>query len=83
MYPDDVQGEVHADGEIWSRALFDIHAGLGRNRANTVILEAQFGFAPDTSFAAAAEHTVATAQALYGTDAANTCRAAFEARGLL
>src|SRR3954464_1140710 len=28
-YPEDLAGEVHADGEIWSRALWDIHKALG------------------------------------------------------
>jgi hypothetical protein len=55
----DSAGEVHADGEIWSRALFDINASLGRTTADTVILEAQFGFAPNTTFAAAAQQIVA------------------------
>jgi Zn-dependent metalloprotease len=83
VYPRDVEGEVHADGEIWSRALFDIHAALGRTNANTVILEAQFSFAPDTTFRAAAQATVATAQRLFGTAAANACRTAFHNRGIL
>jgi hypothetical protein len=82
-YPDDVVGEVHADGEIWSRALWDIRTGLGDTRGSTVIVDAQFAFAPDTTFAAAATATVATAQRLYGNSAANTVRAAFQARGIL
>ena len=28
-YPEDLEGEVHADGEIWSRALWDIRKALG------------------------------------------------------
>ena len=83
VYPADADNEVHDDGEMWSRALYDIHNALGRTTANTLILEAQFGFAPDTTFAAAANQTVATAQSLYGTSAANACRAAFQARGFI
>ena len=70
VYPADVIGEVHADGEIWSRALWDIRRALGDTRASTAIVEAQFGFAPDTTFRAAALATVATAQRLYGAAAA-------------
>ena len=83
VYPADVVGEVHADGEIWSRALWDIRTALGDTRGSTVIIEAQFSFAADTSFAAAASATVAAAQRLYGTAAAGTVRSAFAARGLL
>ncbi|GAA2354125.1 M4 family metallopeptidase [Dactylosporangium salmoneum] len=82
-YPADVVGEVHADGEIWSRALWDIRTGLGDARATTLIVEAQFAFTPDVSFAAAAQATVDAAQRLYGPAAARTTRAAFAARGIL
>ncbi|GAB3868424.1 M4 family metallopeptidase [Dactylosporangium cerinum] len=82
-YPQDVVGEVHADGEIWSRALWDIRAALGDTRASTLIVEAQFAFAVDTTFAAAAQATVDAAARLYGPTAAQATRAAFVARGLL
>ncbi|MGW7457850.1 M4 family metallopeptidase [Streptomyces sp. NPDC054797] len=79
VYADRV-GEVHADGEIWSRALFDIRGALGARTADRIIVNAQFGFAPDTSFEAAARTTIATAQRMYGTSAADAVRAAFKAR---
>ena len=82
-YPDDVENEVHADGEIWSRALWDIRNSLGDTEASTIIIEAQFDFAVDTSFADAADATVAAAQRLYGAAAANAVHAAFAARGIL
>src|SRR5262245_55350916 len=44
-YPADVIGEVHADGEIWSRALWDIRLALGDTKATTLIVDAQFDFA--------------------------------------
>jgi Zn-dependent metalloprotease len=61
---DDVDGEVHDDGEIWSRALRDINLALGRENADKVIIEAQFQFTPRISFVTAARRTVATAKAL-------------------
>ncbi len=82
-YPEDVRGEVHRDGEIWSSALYAIRGAVGPRMADTLIIDAQFGFAPDTSFAAAAQTTVNTAQQLYGASAANAVRAAFTSRGLL
>ena len=80
-YPADVIGEVHADGELWSRALWDIRGALGGTKADTIILESHFSFAPDTTFSAAAATTVATAQRLYGTSAATAVAAAFADRG--
>lgn len=81
-YPIDVEGEVHADGEIWSQALWEIRGALGAATADKIILLAQFDFAPDTSFAAAAEATVDVAQD-FGAAAAIAVQTAFEARGIL
>ena len=83
----DKSGEVHHDGMIWSRALWDIRngyvgLGLGTRRADTTIIDAQFGFAPDTSFAAAARTTYQTALARDGAAAAAVVRNAFLARGI-
>jgi len=82
-YPQDLRGAVHYDGQIWSRALWDIRGQLGHVQADTIILEAQFDFAPDTTMPAAAAATVAAAQRLYGPAAASAVTAAFQARGIL
>jgi hypothetical protein len=82
-YPEDLTGRIHYDGQIWSRALWDIRQDLGNVKADTLILEAQFSFAPDTSMPAAAQVTVDTAASLYGNAAARRCAAAFQARGIL
>jgi zinc metalloprotease ZmpB len=81
-YPQDINGEVHHDGQIWSRALWDIRNALGNVKADTIILQAQFDF-PGTSMPDLADRTVATAKSLYGAPAAKAVRAAFEARGIL
>ena len=82
-YPEDLNGRVHHDGQIWSRALWDIRNALGNVEADTIILQAQFSFAPDTSMPAAAQATVDTAKALYGHSTAMTVRKAFSDRGIL
>jgi Zn-dependent metalloprotease len=79
----DIDGEVHDDGEIWSNALWDINLSLGRGKANKIILESQFSFRPNTSFAQAATVTVDTARSLYGNGAASKVKAAFVARDIL
>jgi Fungalysin metallopeptidase (M36)/Fungalysin/Thermolysin Propeptide Motif len=79
----DQTGEVHHDGQIWSRALWDMNQALGRTTADTIILEGQFSFTPDTSFKAAATVLVDTARTLYGDDAAQVARRAFQDRGIL
>jgi len=83
----DKNGEVHHDGMIWSRALWDIRGGyaqlgLGTRRADTTIIDAQFQFAADTSFSAAAQATYDTARARDGAAAATLVRNSFTARGI-
>ncbi len=82
-YPQDLEGRIHNDGQIWSRALWDIRARLGNIQADTLILEAQFSFAADTSMPAAATETVQAARNLYGKKVADTVRQVFVERGIL
>jgi zinc metalloprotease ZmpB len=81
-YPDNLNGEVHHDGQIWSRALWDIRGSLGSTTADTIIIEGQFDF-PGTTMTELAERTIAAAQNLYGSSAAKAVRAAFHARGIV
>ncbi len=81
-YPGDLVGEVHADGEIWSQALWDIRTAIGNMKADTAILEGQFGFDGGTMPALAAD-IVAAAQKLYGQAVATKVTNAFEGRGIL
>jgi zinc metalloprotease ZmpB len=81
-YPENLVGRVHADGRIWSRALWDIRNAIGNVRADTVILEGQFDFEA-TTMTELARRTVAAAQRIYGNATANQVRAQFEARGIL
>jgi zinc metalloprotease ZmpB len=81
-FPADLNGEVHHDGQIWSRALWDIRQALGNVRADTIILQGSFDF-PGTSMPDLATRTVAAAQQLYGTAAAKAVTKAFTDRGIL
>ncbi len=81
-YPEDMRGEVHWDGQIWSRALWDIRTKLGHVKADTIILQAQFDF-DGSSMGTLAQRTVDTAQQLYGNAAAKAVRTAFQDRGIL
>jgi Zn-dependent metalloprotease len=82
-YPADLNGEVHHDGQIWSRALWDIRNALHDNvRADTLILQGSFDF-PGTTMPALATSTVEAARQLYGNGVADTVRQAFVARGIL
>ncbi|HUR33933.1 MAG TPA: M36 family metallopeptidase, partial [Vicinamibacterales bacterium] len=81
-YPEDLNGRVHHDGQIWSRALWDVRNALGNVAADTAIIEAQFDM-PDPTMPQLAARTVAVAKQLYGNGAATKVKAAFVARGIL
>ena len=81
-YPADLNGEVHHDGQIWSRALWDIRQALGNVKADTIILQGSFDF-PGTSMTDLANRTVAAARNLYGNATAKAVMAVFDDRGIL
>ena len=81
-FPADLNGEVHHDGQIGSRALWDIRQALGNVRADTVIVEGSFDF-PGTTMPELANRTVAAARRLYGDAAAAAVTRAFADRGIL
>jgi hypothetical protein len=45
-YPEDIVGEVHADGEIWSAALWQIRQAQGGVVTDTVVVQAHFLWRP-------------------------------------
>jgi hypothetical protein len=42
QYPMDVEGDAHADGEIWSRVLWGLRSAVGPRLADTLALETNF-----------------------------------------
>lgn len=75
--------DPHKSSQIYSRALWDINQGLGRRRATTVIVEANFQLTPRANFKEAADATVRVARRLYGDGAAEIARQAFVDRKIL
>ena len=83
MYPEDLDGEVHDDGEIWSHALWNMNLALGRDKATTAIVEATFSMNPSINMPDAAAQIVKTTKDLYGASASAKAKAAFVDRGIL
>lgn len=82
-YPEDLQGNPHADGRIWSGALWEIRSILGRQTADLVVLEGLLRQSPNSGFREAAEELMAAAEALGLHDDLETIRAVFANRGLM
>jgi hypothetical protein len=64
VYPDDLQYQVHSDGEIWSSVLWDVHQALGRAVADPIIFNANFLLPQDVTFEDGAAALLAADQML-------------------
>ncbi len=81
-YPEDVQGEVHRDGEMWSAALWEIRGAIGATKADKVILQAHFLLSPNASFSDGSNALVTAAMNLgYTPPEVNAIRNILLARG--
>jgi Zn-dependent metalloprotease len=81
-YPEDVDGEVHDDGEIWSAALWQIRESIGSTDADRVIIAAHFLLAPSASFNQGSNALVSAAISLgYNNHQVNLIRNVLRARG--
>jgi subtilisin-like proprotein convertase family protein len=76
-------GVEHENGTIWSSALREIHQALGREVADTIILEANFDVPAQPTFATAARLILRADQLLYRGAHASTICAAMTSRGIL
>ena len=81
-YPQDVVGEVHADGEIWSAALWQIRGSVGAAKADKLILQHHFLLTTGASFNQAANALVTAAKSLgFTTAQLNSIRTILRNRG--
>ena len=81
-YPENVVGEVHDDGEIWSAALWQIREAIGAANADKAILTAHFLLTPGASFNQGANALVTAAINLgYNNRQVNLIRAILRNRG--
>ena len=81
-YPEDLEREVHADGEIWSAFLTQIALALGPETANRIILESHYLVPMFPRFADGAQALLDADQALYGGANAGTIAGLAAARGI-
>ena len=81
-YPEDLAGEVHDDGEIWSAALWQIRVSLGSQDADRAIIESHFLLTPEASFNQGANAIVTAAINLgYKNNKVNSIRSILSSRG--
>ena len=82
VYPTDLTGAVHRDGQIWSHALWNVRTAIGATHADTAILWAQIGWT-GTTMPALAQLIVDEVADRYGAGEAAAAEAEFAGRGIL
>ena len=82
VYPTDITGAVHRDGQIWSHSLWNLRDAIGAEHADTAILRAQFDWT-GTDMPELAQRIVDAVDDLYGAGEAALAEAAFAERGIL
>jgi zinc metalloprotease ZmpB len=82
MYPTDITGAVHRDGQIWSHALWNLRTAIGAIHSDTAILLAQFDWT-GTNMPDLAGRIVDAVDDQYGAGEALLAHQAFEERGIL
>lgn len=82
-YPEDMIGEEHADGEIWSSCLWSIRKPLGKKKADIVILESMFYLDQNASFKDGADAIIMAEKNLYGGKKEKALTKIFKDKGIL
>lgn len=65
-YPEDMVGECHADGEIWSAALWDIFNVIGKPVTDKLVLQSHFLVPDNPTFSDGAQALLDADEQLYG-----------------
>jgi hypothetical protein len=81
-YPEHLEGEVHADGELWSAVLWEARAAVGADVMDRLVVESHFAMSRWEKFPGAAEAIVETDRALYGGRHVDALLPAFMRRGM-
>ena len=81
--PEDLSRKIHKDGEIWSRALWNIRAALGGPAADQIILEHHFSLPCNATMPMAALEMIDVDANLFGSAHEGALRKAFCDRGIL
>ncbi|HYV19549.1 MAG TPA: M36 family metallopeptidase [Verrucomicrobiae bacterium] len=81
-YPEDLEREVHADGEIWSALLHDVFGSLGKETADRIVLESHFLVPRAPDFCDGVHALKLAARGLYGDAEMAAVGEAAAARGI-
>ncbi len=83
VYPSDVVGKVHADGEIWSGALWELRAALGAEAVERLVIGSHFLLTPSSGFRSCGSALLVANESLRGGADAQLIEGVLRDRGLV
>lgn len=54
IYPTNLTGSIHANGEIWSSVLMQIHNSIGREKTDSILLQSMYSYSANMTMPQAA-----------------------------
>jgi hypothetical protein len=82
-YPEDMTGEEHADGEMWSAALWQLRGLLGKTTTDRLAIESGYYLWPDAGFRDAVHAMIHVDRSAYAGAHESTIRQVFRDNGML
>ena len=82
-YPEDMVGQPHADGEMWSASLWELFEVLGRDGSISLVIESHFYLSSDPEFVDGASALFVADQELNGGVNSDLILSVMENRGFL
>lgn len=82
QYPAGLTGNVHTDGEIWGRVLWDLRAAVGQEQADRLALESSFYLPPAATLVEAGQALLDADAALNAGQQAAAIERVLQSRGL-
>lgn len=82
IYPQDIDFEIHDDGEIISAVWWRLHGELGQQLTDRLVIESFFHIGPDATFVDFADAMLLVDQELYSSTHAPAIYAAYQDRGI-
>ena len=82
-YPEDLVGQSHADGEMWSASLWELFEVLGRDGSISLVIESHFYLSSDAEFVDGASALFVADQELNGGVNSDLILGIMEGRGFL
>jgi zinc metalloprotease ZmpB len=55
IYPTNLTGSIHANGEIWSSVLMQIHNAIGREKTDSILLQSMYSYTANMTMPQAAQ----------------------------